>query len=103
KQTRLNYTNFESSIKVKHAIDKKGWPNGIPFTSPYNISNVEQVRVLRDALKRGNCFFYKMTPREYREFEKELEARRDRGETISAPRKKRSDAGKSRKRKQVNG
>ncbi|KAG6329465.1 hypothetical protein ID866_9624 [Astraeus odoratus] len=34
---------FIPCVKLKHGINKKGWPEGIPFRSPYNIGNVEQV------------------------------------------------------------
>ncbi|KAG6328901.1 hypothetical protein ID866_10188 [Astraeus odoratus] len=37
---------FISSVKLKHGTDKKGWPEGVPFRSPYNIGNIEQVHKL---------------------------------------------------------
>ncbi|KIM59132.1 hypothetical protein SCLCIDRAFT_27562 [Scleroderma citrinum Foug A] len=42
-QTQLNYNNFNSAIKLKHGIDKKGWPETIPFTSPCNIANIKLI------------------------------------------------------------
>ncbi|KAF8833760.1 hypothetical protein BDN67DRAFT_916317 [Paxillus ammoniavirescens] len=87
-KTQLNFSNFKSIIKLKHDINKKGWPEGVPFTSPYNVGNIELIRTLWDTLKKGDCYFYKMTPREHQEFEKELEVCHNAGEVTSAPHKK---------------
>jgi hypothetical protein len=101
KTTRLNYANFNTSIKAKLGIDVKDWPEGVPFKSPYAIGNMEQISTLRDALKTRTCHFVKMPPREYRLFLDGLEARRSSGEAVTRPRKKRSDSGVPRKRKNV--
>jgi len=61
------YTNFETSIKEKHGIDIKGWPESVPFTSPYKIGTVDEIRSLRDALRNGTCHWVKLTPRQCQE------------------------------------
>ncbi|KAF8834809.1 hypothetical protein BDN67DRAFT_985056, partial [Paxillus ammoniavirescens] len=70
--------------------------------NPHNIATLllPTVHVLRDALKKGDCYFYKMTPRKHREFKNKLKVRHSTGETISAPRKKCSDAGRPHKHRQ---
>ena len=98
-QTRLNYNNFDSAIKLKHSINKKGWPETVPFTSPRNIANVELIQQLQDALKANQCYFVKMSSREHQEFIKDLKARQESGEVVRPSRKKCSDAGVPHKRK----
>ena len=98
-QTQLNYNNFNSAIKLKHGIDKKGWPKTIPFTSPCNIANVELIWQLQDALKVNQCYFVKMSSQEHQEFIKDLKAHQESGEVVRPSHKKCSDAGVPRKRK----
>ncbi|KAG1859758.1 hypothetical protein F4604DRAFT_1930484 [Suillus subluteus] len=72
----MNYPNYVKSIVLSYSIILDGWPTNIPFTSPWNIHTVAEIRELRDALKGA-------------------------GETIGKPCKKHSDSGTSRKRKKA--
>ncbi|KAI5999680.1 hypothetical protein EDD15DRAFT_2193711 [Pisolithus albus] len=82
KAIRLRFANFEQ-IKYKFGIDYEGWPDGIPFCSPYKIQTIDEIRRLRDAI-RDNSFRW-------------VDARCEAGETVGVPRQGRSDKGKKRK------
>ncbi|KAG1761671.1 hypothetical protein EDD22DRAFT_953773 [Suillus occidentalis] len=96
---RINYTNFDTAMKEKLAIDLKGWPEGVPFQSPTSMNDLKALLKVRDALKDGSCRWFRMSPRQWEEYAAELAARRKKGEVIGKPRKKRADAGVPRKRK----
>ncbi|KAG0693823.1 hypothetical protein DFH29DRAFT_962927 [Suillus ampliporus] len=86
---RINYANFDIAIKEKLSIDLRGWPEGISFQSPTSINDLNALLKIRNALK----------DRQRKKFNGQLAACRKRGEVVGKPRKKRSDAGVSRKRK----
>ncbi|KIJ59174.1 hypothetical protein HYDPIDRAFT_33466 [Hydnomerulius pinastri MD-312] len=100
---RMNFVNFDVTIKSKLGIDLMGWPADAKFQSPFNMTNIEHVRSLRDALKSGTCRWVHMSPQERREHADALQAHRASGEIVNKPHKKRSDAGVPRKHKQVAG
>ncbi|KAG1901631.1 uncharacterized protein F5891DRAFT_1187510 [Suillus fuscotomentosus] len=89
------YMNFETSIKEKHGINIKGWPENVLFTSPYKIGTVDKIRSLHHALQNGTCHWVNFTPHQHQEHIQHLDARHKAGETVRAPRKKHSDAGVS--------
>ncbi|KAN0091030.1 hypothetical protein V8E55_004596 [Tylopilus felleus] len=70
--TWLIYIGFESTIKERHSGDVIGWPPDVPFTSPYNMSNVELMRRLHNVLKAHHYSFIKMSPHQYKAFLEEL-------------------------------
>ncbi|KAL4078018.1 hypothetical protein J3A83DRAFT_4476436 [Scleroderma citrinum] len=82
-QTWLNYNNFNSTIKLKHGIDKKGWLEAVLFTSPHSIPNVELIHQLQDTLRANQCYSVKMSSQEHQEFR----------ETVKPSCKKCADAG----------
>ncbi|KAI5999941.1 hypothetical protein EDD15DRAFT_2160115, partial [Pisolithus albus] len=79
-------------------IDILGWPEGVPFQSPHTITNAEHLRILRDALKAGTCRWAYMSRQNLEQFQDQLKERRGAGELVGKPRKKRSDAGRKRRR-----
>ncbi|KAG1727462.1 uncharacterized protein EDB91DRAFT_1061143, partial [Suillus paluster] len=95
----INYTNFDTAIKEKLGIDLRGWPEDVPFQSPTSINDLNTLWKLHDALREGYCRWFRMTPRQHDEFVTGLAARCKRGEVISKPCKKRSDAGVACKQK----
>ncbi|KAG1785813.1 uncharacterized protein HD556DRAFT_1236368 [Suillus plorans] len=96
---RINYASFDTAIKEKLGIDLRGWPEGIPFQSPTSLNDLNSLLKVRCALKDGSCHWFRMSPRQREEYNALLDARRKKGEVVTKPRKKRSDAGVPRKRK----
>jgi hypothetical protein len=96
----MNYVNYERAIMEGLAAMLVGWPADLKFANPSEIGTVSEIRKLRDRLKSGQCHWVKMSQSQLREHAAKLEALREAGQTIGKPRKKRSDAGTSRKRKQ---
>ncbi|KAG2124202.1 hypothetical protein DEU56DRAFT_744825 [Suillus clintonianus] len=95
----MNYHNYETSVIETYGVRLVGWPNGVKFTSPSNIGTVGDIRKLRDALKARTCYWTVLSPAELKAHASELDTRRSAGEVVRKPRKKRSDAGVPRKRK----
>ncbi|KAG1859023.1 hypothetical protein DFJ58DRAFT_726481 [Suillus subalutaceus] len=79
----MNYNNYETAI----------------IETPSNIRTVGEIRKLRDALKDRTCYWAALTPAEVKVHSAELDARYSAGQVVWQPRKKRSDAGITRKRK----
>ena len=95
----MNYDNYEVSIVETYSVKLVGWPPSVVFTCPSKIGTVGDMRKLRDALRAGQCFWKRLSSSERTSFGAGLDVRRSAGEQVKKPRKKRSDAGKSRKRK----
>ncbi|KAL4072700.1 hypothetical protein V8B97DRAFT_2023441 [Scleroderma yunnanense] len=98
-QTWLNCNNFNSTIKLKHGINKKGWPKTVPFTSPCSIPNVKLIHQLQDTLRTNQCYFVKMSSWEHQDFMKDLKVHQESGEIVKPSCKKHSDAGVPHKQK----
>ena len=95
----MNYENYDVSIVETYGVKLVGWPPSVAFTCPSKIGTVGDMRKLRDALRSGQCFWKRLNSSERTSFGAGLDMRRSAGEQVKKPRKKRSDAGKSRKRK----
>ncbi|KAG1872001.1 hypothetical protein C8R48DRAFT_595213 [Suillus tomentosus] len=93
----INYASFNTAIKEKLSIDLRGWPEGIPFQSPTSLNDLNSLLKVRCAPKDGSCHWFRMSPRQCEEYNALLEAWRKKGEVVTKPRKKRSDAGVPRK------
>ncbi|KAG1781344.1 hypothetical protein EV702DRAFT_927859, partial [Suillus placidus] len=74
-------------------------PGSIKFINPSNIGTVGDIHKLRDALKARTCYWTALTPAEVKAHTAELDVHRSAGKVVRQPRKRRSDAGGSRKRK----
>lgn len=95
----MNYENYEVSIVETYGVKLVGWPPSVTFTCPSKIGTVGDMQKLRDALRSGQCFWKRLSSNERTSFGAGLDVRRTAGEQVKKPCKKRSDAGKSRKRK----
>jgi hypothetical protein len=95
----MNYANYETSIVQQYSVRLVGWPKTVKFVNPSQIGTVLEIRTLRDDLNSGACHWVKLSKSQLAAHIADIEARRDRGETIGKKRKKRSDAGTSHKRK----
>jgi len=95
----MNYFNYETAIVEALGQRLVGWPKTVKFANPSEIGTVNEIRMLRDYLKSGQCHWVKLTRSQVDEHIADLQSRREAGETVGKPRKKRSDAGTSRKRK----
>ncbi|KAG1906114.1 uncharacterized protein F5891DRAFT_911163, partial [Suillus fuscotomentosus] len=85
------------AIVLSYGIILEGWPTTIPFTSPWNIHTISDMRALHDALKGGTCAWRTMLWSELEKYKADIERRQVEGEVIRKPHKKRSDVGTSRK------
>ncbi|KAG2119353.1 hypothetical protein DEU56DRAFT_747365 [Suillus clintonianus] len=95
----MNYQNYEKAIVLVYGVKLDGWPEGLPFLAPSHMHTVLEVRTLRDALVTGACHWKKLNRRELEDLRVDIQRRSDAGEVVGTVRKKRSDAGKTRKRK----
>ena len=98
----MNYVNYEKAIMLLHGVKIVGWPLEA-FISLSDVTNVIDIRKLRDAWKSGACKWVRLTAAELNIHAASLEEREKNGEAVGKPRKKRSDAGVTRgKRKRDN-
>jgi hypothetical protein len=56
----MNYPNYEHQIMQKHQVKLVGFTFH-EFISPFDISTVNDLRILRDALRCGSCCWVRMT------------------------------------------
>jgi hypothetical protein len=93
----MNYTNFHHQVVLRYSVDIKGWPLG-KFANPTDPGNsLPPLLELREALTSGRCHFVKLTPAELSAKIGAYQGRVASGEVVPPARKKRSDAGRSRK------
>jgi hypothetical protein len=98
----MNYANYEKAIVLLYGVKVVGWPLN-EFVSPSDVTNINDMRKLRDAWKTGACKWVRLTQAELDTHSASIEARQMNGEVVGKPRKKRSDAGVTRgKRKRDN-
>ena len=93
----MQYLNYERDIVLRYGVVLEGWTHSL-WANPSELStSLEPLRQLVDALKSGSCKFVKLTREDWEKRRKEYYAKIDSGEIRSRERKKRSDAGKKRK------
>lgn len=93
----MNYLNYDTAIVQDRRAKIVGWPKHVLFANPSAIGTVGDLRTLRDDLKSGKCHWIKLTPSQLAQHTSKLDALREQGQTVGAPRKSRSDKGKKRK------
>lgn len=93
----MNYINYDTQIMQRYQVKLVGYTYH-EFTSPYNIATVDDLRLLRDALRCGSCCWIRLTKGEVSKHAKEIANREAAGEVVTTKRKERSDKGKKRKR-----
>jgi hypothetical protein len=94
----MSYVNYERDIVTKYKVKLTGWPPTVKFASPSEIGTVDDIRLLRQALKVGDCKWMVQTRRQQLAHAEVLAARVAAGEVVGKKRKQRSDKGKTRKK-----
>ncbi|KAI5996663.1 hypothetical protein EDD15DRAFT_2364712 [Pisolithus albus] len=74
KAVRLRFGNFEQ-IKYKFGIGYEGWPEGVPFSSPYKIQTIDEIRCLQDVIRDNTFRWVKMTATQHHEYRKQVDER----------------------------
>ena len=95
----MNYVNYETSIIQQMGVCLVGWPKSVKFVNPLQIGTVLEICTLCDDLRSGACHWVKLTKGQLDAHRADMEEWWEQGETVGKQRKKRSDAGTSRKRK----
>ncbi|KAF8344691.1 hypothetical protein F5887DRAFT_850888, partial [Amanita rubescens] len=90
----MNYQNYDKSIVLKYKVKLDGWPVNIKFANPSDISTVDEIRSLRQALQTGNCHWVRLSEAQYTEHVNNVTQREDSGQAVGHKRKERSDKGK---------
>jgi hypothetical protein len=88
----MNYVNYEIAIVQGHGVKLIGFPLE-RFVNPSELTNITDMRRLRNALRSGECKWVRLSQAELDAHAEGLEVRRKDGEVVGKPRKKRSDAG----------
>jgi len=91
----MNYVNYDTQIIQRYQVKLVGYTYQ-EFTSPYNISVVDDLRLLRDALQCGLCCWIRLTKGEVSKHTAEMSSRVAAGEKVMTKRKVRVDKGKKR-------
>jgi hypothetical protein len=91
----MNYPNYEHQIMQKHQVKLVGFTFH-EFISPFDISTVNDLRILRDALRCGSCCWVRMTKGEVARHSADVSAREAAGDIVGKKRKARSDKGSTR-------
>lgn len=97
---RMKWKGYETDIVQLYLVYIAGWPDGIPFNNLSLSSNGKPALIkLLKAWKDGTALWQRLTPAEALERKRKLEISYASGsKKAPAPRKERSDRGKSRKR-----
>lgn len=93
----MNYLNYRTSIVQKHHVQLLGWPAGIPFANPHQLTTTAAARELQKALTVSTCKWVTLSKRQRQEHAAALEVDIEGGQSIGKKRKQRSDKGKKRK------
>lgn len=97
----MNYANYNTAIVQVHGVKLAGFPLE-RFVNPSEVTNITDMRRLRNALRSGECKWVRLSQAELDAHAEDLEACCKDGKVVGKPRKKRSDAGVLRgKRKRV--
>ena len=51
----MSYSNYDLAIRSSYKVELHGWPLGIKFTSPSNVSALAEIKILHEAIKSGEC------------------------------------------------
>ncbi|EKM77184.1 hypothetical protein AGABI1DRAFT_11786, partial [Agaricus bisporus var. burnettii JB137-S8] len=60
----MNYKYYDVDIRSRYGVQLRGWPNGVRFVAPGNLTTMYEVRSLHDALVSGSCCWVPMTQQE---------------------------------------
>ncbi|EGO30687.1 hypothetical protein SERLADRAFT_404750 [Serpula lacrymans var. lacrymans S7.9] len=96
--TRFCRSGLRSILKRK---TKMPFHQDMPFVNPSVIGTVLKICKLREARKTGSCHWVKLTQAQLQEHKAQLNEHGQAGEVLKKKRKKKSDAGVVRKRRQI--
>lgn len=105
KKAIMNYQNYTEAIIVDRKVELVGFPVeiSVPFGPPGSIPDAE-LPLLLAALQQNICRFERRTDAQIKKIKAQISNRRTDGEKIgTGPRKIRSDKGKKRGRRGING
>ncbi|OSC96263.1 hypothetical protein PYCCODRAFT_1429195 [Trametes coccinea BRFM310] len=98
KKAVMNYVNHEKDVVLRYGVELVGYHPS--FVNPSSLtSSLPTLRNLLAAIDDGTCHFRRVPPNELRKREQDHDAKVRAGEI--APRKKRSDAGKTHAKRQT--
>ncbi|CAA7262102.1 unnamed protein product [Cyclocybe aegerita] len=66
---KMNYSNYLKSIILGLHVHLVGWPEGVPFTSPSNLTTVPVAQRLYNALTAGSCAWASLSSVQLKEYE----------------------------------
>ncbi|KAJ6492322.1 hypothetical protein C8R45DRAFT_775141, partial [Mycena sanguinolenta] len=92
----MNYERYIKVVVLGYGVIIVGWPKSIDFTSPTNISSVDDMRKLRDSWKDGRCRWKVLTKSEKEKWKQDYENKVESGEIVKVERQRRSDKGRIR-------
>ncbi|KAJ7822467.1 hypothetical protein B0H14DRAFT_2370693 [Mycena olivaceomarginata] len=92
----MNYECYIKAVMLGYGCQLVGWPKSINFTSPTNISSVDDMRTLRDALKEGTCRWKSINAEKKKAWRAEYERQVEDGEIVEKDRHCQSDTGTAR-------
>ncbi|KAJ7301443.1 hypothetical protein DFH08DRAFT_619753, partial [Mycena albidolilacea] len=89
----MNYERYIKAVVLGYGCELVGWPKTVNFVSPTNITNIDDMTALRDALKDGTCRWKSINEEERKKWRAEYERQVEEGEIVEKGRRHRSDAG----------
>ncbi|KAJ6473909.1 hypothetical protein C8R45DRAFT_1103576 [Mycena sanguinolenta] len=92
----MNYERYIKVVVLGYGVIIVGWPKNIDFTSPTNISSVDDMRMLRDSWKDGRCRWKILTKSEKEKWKQDYENKVESGDIVEEEKQKRSDKGRIR-------
>jgi hypothetical protein len=92
----MNYERYIKAVVLGYGCELVGWPKSVNFVSPTNITSVNDMTALRDALKDGTCRWKSINEEERKKWWAEYERQVEEGEIVEKGRRRRSDAGEKR-------
>ncbi|KAJ6474315.1 hypothetical protein C8R45DRAFT_1103288 [Mycena sanguinolenta] len=93
KKCAMNYERYIKAVVLGYGVMIVGWPKQIDFTSPTNISSVDDMRKLRDTWKDGTARWKMLSKSEKEKWRKDYEEKVESGEIVEVERQRRSDKG----------
>lgn len=90
----MSYIDYSTAVVIRYQVKLVGWTYST-IVSPSEIGSVQDLRVLRDALRCGACKWIRLSKAQLAEYEAELIGK---GEVTKKKRKQRSDKGLKRKK-----
>ncbi|KAH9483800.1 hypothetical protein JR316_0003277 [Psilocybe cubensis] len=97
----MQYSRYDEDIVMRYGVVLERWTYEKLINPSALSTSLPSLKMLHEALKKGDCKFVKLTSEQKKEWEKAYMERVQKGEVECCKRKKRSDAGVRRKTKRV--